>query len=391
MLKDISKNIIFLHGLSGSGKGEIQRQLTSRFETQGYKTIYGSSGELLRAGFANPFIRERLLKGYYFDTLEPIVPGLENIFMDFLSNWNSSKGKTVLILDGVIRRTDFVNGEGAQIPSQVKQLAVILDRVAQGLVDNYPELLEKLPEYKAGLNDEERVNMVQDVLKGANHIVTDLRPEDAERQMKSRALKEVRNIIATDGQQNVLPPAAKEDTELLLRLIETGQTSEGEGTVMTSDTPFEVAQPSPEDELKRIKSNLAEAGSIEGETVTLADVYKHFGIDTAIREDDITINGRRNRVKNFVLEKEEGGTIVYESGFASQALAKDLGFKLSPEVSFESTSPNCFVIQNGESQGVSLETFRNRAGSVADSIYSALEGGATPIEGHEGMFQGKER
>lgn len=403
MITDLRNSIIFLHGLSGSGKGEVQRQITEKYQSHGYEVIYGSSGDLLRAGFSNPYIRTRLLSGYYFDTLEPIVPGLQAIFKEFVTRWGINDKKTILILDGVIRRTAFVNSEGRQITPQIDQVAECLDSVLSELLKEDPSLLKDFPEYGEQTDPDERTRRVAEMLGDATHIVTDVRPEDAENQMKSRASKEVRSIkeqLIELSTQGSLPEETTrvviEQTQIIENIIEGNYSAPRESAIYNPDLSDEEREkPITVDlniALHNIKSELAKSAGVEGETTTLSSVYKALGVTTAIREDDITPLGRSNRVNNFARLNTEGSTKSYEPGFAALALTKDLGFSLTPDISFESTSHNCYVIKNGRSRGVTLDEFRRKSIDLAEHLYVQTEGERLiKREGQEGFRRGKER
>lgn len=404
MITDLKNFIIFLHGLSGSGKGEAQRQLVERFKPNGYEVIYGSSGDLLRASFSIPFIRERLLKGYYFDTLEPIMPGLENTFKDFIEKWVESHGKTILILDGVIRRSDFVNSEGKDIPSQVEQIARGVNNVINKLSQNDPSIYECFPEYRYDLNEASQVRRIENLLKGSTHIVVDIRPQDAENQMKTRAIGEIASIKSQLKEIRIsriisddMITEIQRHTEAIEAIVHNETILKRESIIYNSDVSSDDVSRASSNidmdiELNKIKFQMAQMAGIGGESTSLASIYSKLNIKTAIREDDITANGRKNRIKNFVNEKIEGTIITYEPGFATIALSRDLGFRLTNEVTFQPTLPNLYVIENGQSRGITLAEFKNRTSSLAEHLYTQTEKERTLIiEGAEGKIQGKER
>ena len=403
MIADLKNSIIFLHGLSGSGKGEIQRQITERYTSNGYEVIYGSSGDLLRAGFSDPYIRTRLLSGYYFDTLEPIIPGLKAVLKDFITKWIAKDGKVALILDGVIRRTDFVNSEGKQILPQIEQVANCLNDTILALAEENQSILKDFPEYGRQENEKGRIAQVTEVLKAATHIIADVRPQDAEAQMKARAVKEIQSIkrqLLELLNQGSLPESLARDIEAKIMRVE-GIVS---GDFLQSKDEIVYNPDLPEGErtkpinvdlniaLNEAKNELARIAGVEGESTTLASICKKFGVDTTIREDDITPLGRTSRVNNFIKQTREGDLTVYEPGFAALALTKDLGFKLTPDISFESTSHNCYVIRNGQSRGVTLEDFRVKSRTLARELFAQTEGERLLTrEGQEGFRHGKER
>lgn len=110
--------LIFLHGPSGSGKGELARVLISNLELQGYQVFYGASGDFFRAAMANnPQLASEMNSGKYIDSLYSIKDEIKKI----VTEWQVTGDKGVLILDGVIRRIAFDN-----IPHQIDQMAEFL-------------------------------------------------------------------------------------------------------------------------------------------------------------------------------------------------------------------------------------------------------------------------
>src|SRR5258708_32937980 len=84
MLGDLKHFVIFLHGLSGSGKGVIHKILVEEFKAKGYEAFYASSGDLFRAALSDPTIAAQMNQGLFINTLGAVIPGPEILFAQFI-------------------------------------------------------------------------------------------------------------------------------------------------------------------------------------------------------------------------------------------------------------------------------------------------------------------
>lgn len=397
MIADLKNSIIFLHGLSGSGKGEIQRKLAEQYSSRGYDTVYVSSGALFRAALSNPVIAEQVRRGYFLDTLGAIMPGIESTFEHFVKRWVESKGKSVMILDGVIRRGAFVNKDGVSIPSQIEQISLGVNNVIKKLISENRDFARYFPEYESRDNghEEERILGAKQMLKDASHIVADVLPNDAEAQMKRRADKEI-NAIRLQLQDRVTrreldaekAQEIENNVSRLEAILHGGIKKDGENLVYTSrlewnDQIDKDLYPSLATEVKQVRENIALTVELES-SATLTASLESFGIFTELRDDDISPIGRGTRIDNYIKSEEKEGRQLFEAGFATQALCEDLGFKFSPDGSFHSEARNCIVVTNGQSRGINLEGFQTKCEFMAARLYAETEGR------REIIFGGKE-
>src|SRR5260221_14528174 len=148
MLGDLKHFLIFLHGLSGSGKGVIHKILDEEFKAKGYQAFYASSGDLFRAPLSDPNIAAQMNQGLFINTLGAVIPGLEKMFTEFLHEWEQSGCRRILIMDGFIRRTKFVTESGEAIPSQLAQISEGFDHVLRQLVPESATFRMRFPEYQ---------------------------------------------------------------------------------------------------------------------------------------------------------------------------------------------------------------------------------------------------
>lgn len=240
------------------------------------------------------------------------------------------------------------------------------------------------------------------VLRDATHIITDVHPEDAENQMKARASKEVQSIkmqlVDLSIQGSVPEDIARiitMQTQTIEEIIEGNYSPPREEIIYNPNlSEEERTKPITVDlnvALRHAKNELAKIAGVEGESTTLSSIYRILGVATSIREDDITPLGRSNRINNFARRTTEGSMTFYEPGFAAIALTEDLGFNLTSDITFESTSPNCHVIENGQSRGVTLEDFRAKSHMLARELFLQTEKERLLTkEGQEGFRRNKE-
>lgn len=386
MITDLRNSIIFLHGLSGSGKGEIQRKLAEQYSFHGYDTVYVSSGALFRAALSNPVIAEQVRRGYFFDTLDAIMPGIEGTFEHFVKRWAESEGKAVMILDGIIRRGSFVNKDGVAIPSQIEQISLGVHNVIKKLVSENKDFVKHFPEYDTPNNESEEKLIVgaKQMLREATHIVADVLPEDAEIQMKKRADKEIASIkiqlrdrvlqrqLSTDKMQEMVRYIAR-----LQAVLHGGIKKEGDGLVYIPRAEWnnpinKDLYPLAGSEVKQIREAIARTAGLE-DLAPLTASLESIGVFTELRDDDISPIGRRTRIDNYIKTEEKEGKRLFEAGFATQALCEDLGFQFTPDGSFRSEARNCIAVTNGQSRGIGLEQFQTKCEFMAVRLYGETE------------------
>ncbi len=405
MVTDLKNSIIFLHGLSGSGKGEIQRKIAEQYFSHGYDTVYVSSGALFRAALSNPIIAEQVRRGYFLDTLGAIMPGIEAIFEHFVKRWVESEGKAVMILDGVIRRGAFVNKDGVAIPSQIEQISLGVYTVIKKLVSENKDFLKNFPEYDTtnNGNEEELIVGAKQMLQESTHIVADVLPEDAEAQMKRRADKEI-HAIRSQLQDRVIYGQLDADemqriegyVSRLEAVLHGGIKKDGENLVYTSrlewnDHIDRDLYPSVAAEVRQIRESIAETVGLE-KLAALTASLESIGVFTELRDDDISPIGRRTRIDNYIKTEEKEGKKLFETGFATQALSENLGFQFTPDGSFHSEARNYIVVTNGQSRGIGLEQFQTKCEFMAARLYGETESRREVIfGGKEGQRINRER
>jgi hypothetical protein len=375
--------MIFLHGPSGSGKGELQRQLSDQFVQNDYIVECVSSGDLFRQALADPTISDKMRQGYYLDTLGAIVPGLRKAYRNFLSNLLNNDGRAIFVLDGVVRRSAFTNDRGESIPSQVHQIASAFHEENRHIVFNTKSACALLTEECAeSFNSDAVLSIIKNTMRGATHILVDVTPNDAEKQMVRRAEKEISRIREqmhtvkadepniNDKKFNFMPVV--DNIEKLLHgsvcLTKTGliyyETDQSD-----TEIPEKLYQPIFE-EIAKTRNSLANSLGIN-KNASLSDTFAFLGIKTDLRDDDVSPIGRKKRVENYL--KLNKHTSDYEPGFAALALMDEFGFKFEGVSGFACTRANCIVIKNGSGRGVDLNAFRSACREVAERVYKETD------------------
>lgn len=137
--------MLFLHGPSGAGKGELAKILQAQAIKQGYSFFYGSSGDFFREAVKRDVeLANQVNVGIYPKDLFPIAIEIKSLY-----DQSSQAEKSVLLFDGVIRQMH-----------QPGQLAEIL-----------------------GISLED--------LKSCVHICVNAHPDDIYAQMKARSVGRV--------------------------------------------------------------------------------------------------------------------------------------------------------------------------------------------------------
>jgi len=387
MIKDLSNFVFFLHGLSGSGKGEMQRVLVEKFHERGYEISYTSSGDLFRDVLDDPKISAQVNQGIFLNTLGAIIPGLERELEGFINDWAKRDLKQILILDGFIRRTDFETDEGEAIPSQLEQVSDALDNVLRKL-KNDDEIEKLFPEYSAkGKN--ETLQLIVDSFKSAWHFLTSIHPSDAEDQMIGRSQKQLDSIMAqaeslSESKLITTQQKAIVDQYVLMFMqilhggikVENGQIirlPQDEWRYSLNQDEYQMVF----EEVKRLTKSLAEELGTD-DSSSLPSIFSTIGISTQLRSDDLPDLGRKKRIENYIsnymlsLEKDKDIT-KYTSGFSSIALTKDFNFSFNDDGSFTSRSKKCIVIPNGKLKSVNLETFQQNVDQVVRRIVDEVD------------------
>ncbi len=168
--KMLRSNLIFIHGPSGSGKGELARVLISNFELQSYQVFYGASGDFFRAAMANnPQLASEMNSGKYIDSLYGIATEIKKL----ATKWKEAGSNGVLILDGVIRRLAFDN-----YPSQLDQIAEFLGTPKNELMAtthivvnaNMDDLYNQLSARNIGRSDDHDVAIKKRLANWVEHV-----------------------------------------------------------------------------------------------------------------------------------------------------------------------------------------------------------------------------
>ncbi len=341
-------NLIFLHGLSGAGKGELQRIITAQYLGHEYEVVAVSSGELFREAKNDPEIAAQMQAGKFPLTLALIIPGLKSKYREFLQLHKAKEGKAIMILDGTIRRAIFESG-GESIPSQIDQMAVAFYEVRQE--EGY--LTETMP-----------LQIAQEI-RDSKHILVDVMPEDAELQMRKRVEKEILQVQRQLAEHDFPAALAPQIIEFLPELIAAIQ--EVVDTEVTDANYTELKRHFVE--LRGTLFALAELTLAP----SLLELMQKMDLIAELRDDDILAETRRKRIENLLVKKDGR----YEPGFAATAL-EEVGIYYDVELQRFMTSEgrdNCVVIENGYSRGVDFELFKSRCTELSMNLVAVDDEG----------------
>ncbi len=302
----ISSNLFFLYGYSGSGKSSLGRELQIVFKDRGYQVLSLSSGDLFRSAMADPVIAEQMKAGQFIESLDAIQPQIKAAFAKFFRLFEETDGQIVMILDGLIRRSGFTNAEGTWIPSQVDQVASAL----RWAVTEQEQAISSAAARR--------------IIEYSRHILVDLTPQDAERQLKARTNRALDVVYS----------------QLKQREASHGLSREWRATF---------------DYIHYFFANNLDLGAEEKAAVAeLQRLIDEYHIETELRLENLDPAGRRKLLSNFLGRDAEGGLVP---GPGAEALINDLGFQLTPWGELTTARENAVRIPNGESRGYTFEVF----------------------------------
>lgn len=357
---DHKKHFLFLHGLSGAGKGELQRVLIAQYESKGYQVIAVSSGDLFREAKNDPEIAAQMQAGKFPVSLALILPGLKQKYREFLSTYQNTDGKSILILDGAIRRS-AISDENGFTPSQIEQIATAFHEVEQ----------------ESGL-ESASASEIADAIRDSRHIIVDVMPEDAELQMRLRVNKTIKQL-GEKLTEHIFPGAlAPQIIEFLPDLIK----------AIAEVTDVEVTNQNYEElknrfsELRSVLFTLAELTLAP----SLIELLQKMDLVAELRDDDILSETRQKRISNLLV-KNEG---KYEPGLAAVAL-EEVGIKYDVAGQhFVADRSNCIVIENGQQRGIDFETFKQKCAELAQQLVTSDIEIKRGVEGESGRLEEQE-
>lgn len=414
-LKDIISRLIFEHGLSGSGKGELQAAIQNQGRQHDVEVLALSSGDEFRARIEqiraiDPLQRTPeeealaglLNKGIFVPTLDLVRPALTKKLTEFIYALADGKQAT-LVLDGFLRMGRYetvFEDEKRLVPSQVVQVAAALDsaiRLADIAGVNFEDLDDVLGGDEVDLweveNESRLTQIAEEISRTATHLIVNIPEKDAEALMRFRALKEMRKVyngIVGDGGRVFSDDLAHAISALRKTIhLESGNFTVVEGVASPLLETESDIKPAHSSELegftseegqavdltiKRICAEVAERFGIEQKVSTLVSqivalAQKDLGLTIEagpLRDDDIWFKYRDKRIVSF-----RDGTIL-------PVLVSDLGLELtpSPDGRMEIPKPpeNVLVLDNGPSLGFDYPALQRGAESVALRVLMRLEG-----------------
>ncbi len=238
-LSVITRGLIFLHGLSGAGKGELKNKIEEAANKDGVKVFYLASGDCFRAikkkvDKYRSEGRESDLTPDEIKTVDlmlagkqiPDLSGISDPVVEVVTKYIDAilKGeKAVIIFDGLLRNGEdvYLENEGSEpirIPSQVLQVAEMVARalklyfvddegkvkdevmhlISNGSLDQQfvVEFLQKADHEFKNLQDADELGKIAQSLRyDSTHALVDVKEEDAEILMRFRSVKTITGLI----------------------------------------------------------------------------------------------------------------------------------------------------------------------------------------------------
>lgn len=418
-LREIIRRLIFEHGLSGSGKGELQSEIQKQGEEFGVKVTTLSSGDAFRATkdqirAIDPLQRTAeeealaniLNKGIIVPTLDLVRPALTQKLVEFIIGLAENENR-VLVLDGFLRMGKYetkFQEEMRTVPSQILQVAAALDSAIRLAAAAGVQFDDGLDAFLVGddidlweVEEEERLaEIAQEISRTATHLIANIPEKDAEALMRYRSLKEMRKLYQAiiEGGNRVYSDDLSWTLSAVNKIIhlEAGRffikdglaipilendisikpahTSELEGFTTEEGEAVDLA-------VKNICNEMAARFEIEPKEAKVTELVsrlvlltkKELGLNIgagSVRDDDILFEYRLNRIGFF------------RDRTTQPVLADGLGLNLSvlPDGRIEvPTLPeNVGLLQNGPSLGVDYSAFQFAAVRVARAVLVRLEG-----------------
>ncbi len=376
MLGDLKHFVIFLHGLSGSGKGVIHKILVEEFKAKGYQAFYASSGDLFRAALSDPTIAAQMNQGLFINTLGAVIPGLEKLFAEFIREWDQSGCRRIIIIDGFIRRTNFVTESGEAIPSQLEQISEGVDHVLRQLASESAMFLNRFPEFQD--KNADTLETIEETLRNATHILTSIAPQDAEAQIVFRSQKDFGSIRRQLHERVEAGRISSQQLQVLENGVDKLEAMLSGEPLDPKDYAAGVAV------VKELQQTMAAQLGLKG-SPPFSQIFESMGIATELRADDITAQGRKTRVANYIAnyltDGAKSGTAepVWQPGFATEALTKDFKFAFRPDGTYVSEAENCIVIPNGKSRGIDLSAFQKLTADAVNKVVARTEQGRAAV------------
>ena len=353
---DHKKHFFFLHGLSGAGKGELQRVLIAEYESKGYQVIAVSSGDLFREAKNDPEIAAQMQAGKFPVSLALILPGLKQKYREFLSAYQNTDGKSILILDGAIRPSAISDASGFT-PSQIEQIATAFHEVEQ----------------ETGMANVSALE-IADAIRDSRHIIVDVMPEDAELQMRLRVNKTIKQLGEKLTEHTFPVALAPQIIEFLPDLIK----------AIAEVTDVEVTHQNYEElknrfsELRSVLFTLAELTLAP----SLIELLQKMDLVAELRDDDILSETRQKRISNLLVKKDG----KYEPGLAAESL-EEVGIRYDvASQRFVADRSNCIVIENGRLRGIDFESFKRHCAELAQQLVTTDVELKQGVEGQSGPF-----
>ncbi|MFI5240916.1 MAG: hypothetical protein ACHQUA_00605 [Microgenomates group bacterium] len=237
----MAQGFVFLHGLSGAGKGELKAKILEAAEKEEVRVFDLASGDCFRAidkkikdytkagnfdllNEEEKAVARQMAEGKQIPGLQTIAPPVIDTILEYVDVVVNG-GKAILILDGFLRNGEDIykdkpESEATRLPSQILQVGEMLSRalktyfygdegdeyknkrrdelIAKGIVDmNFVIDCgdKEYVDYKEVSDQGYLAEVVDGLRKDSEHAIVDVLPEDAEALMRFRSALALRKLV----------------------------------------------------------------------------------------------------------------------------------------------------------------------------------------------------
>lgn len=273
-LKTFTQGLIFLHGLSGAGKGELKSRIEKVAQENGTKFFYLASGDCFRAidkkitlsktdsenyklNDEEKAVAQQMAEGKQIPGLQTIAPPVIDMLLEYIDAISHGE-KAIMVFDGFLRNGEDIfkdGGEEIRLPSQILQVGEMIARslktyfytteydrkmthnlIERGQMDMAfvaDLVLKDDVNYKEVVDENFLGDVVESIRKDSNHAIVDVLPEDAEILMRYRSAKAIKGLLISLHDRSLTDDKVAKVCQDLLQMykLQTGRITMNEGKI----------------------------------------------------------------------------------------------------------------------------------------------------------------
>lgn len=316
-LKTFTQGLIFLHGLSGAGKGELKSRIEKVAEINGTKFFYLASGDCFRAidkkitlsktdsenyklNEEEKAVAQQMAEGKQIPGLQTIAPPVIDMFLEYIDAIAHGE-KAVMVFDGFLRNGEdtFRDGEEEiRLPSQILQVGEMIYRslksyyytteydkkMTQNLIERgqldmafiADLVLRDDVNYKEVVDENFLADVVESIRKDSSHAIVDVLPEDAEILMRYRSAKAIKGLALNLHNRPLVDDRVEKVCQDLLELykLQTGRIYMEDGKIKLQSINSE------DNSFKPFGVNKGFATLVDAKLGEIAqNICEHLGVD----------------------------------------------------------------------------------------------------------------